>query len=128
LNLTLFGKLASSRCKVKLSSRNVHAAVNACVPACNPYIFRRLQLITYDLTSSTVPLPLIITTMAERFFDQVADVGSDEEDEELDEETGEVSSRQKRKGANGANLDDSSDEEDEDDDEEALRKVWDMCS
>jgi hypothetical protein len=48
------------------------------------------------------------------FFDNIADVGSEEEDEDFDEETGEVRSK-KTNGANG--LDDSSEEEDEDDDE-----------
>lgn len=59
--------------------------------------------------------------MADRFFDKVADVGSEEEeeDDDIDEETGEVKQRAKRSG----NLDDSSEEEDDDDDEEALRKV-----
>ncbi|KIW08794.1 uncharacterized protein PV09_00728 [Verruconis gallopava] len=60
--------------------------------------------------------------MADRFFDRVADVGSEEEDEEIDEETGEVIPRAVKNGTNGV-LDDSSEEEDEDDDEEALRKA-----
>jgi transcription elongation factor SPT6 len=60
--------------------------------------------------------------MADRFVDNVADVGSEEEDEEdFDEETGRVRSRSKANGANGE-LDDSSEEEDEDD-EEQLAKV-----
>jgi transcription elongation factor SPT6 len=60
--------------------------------------------------------------MADRFFDRVADVGSEEEDEEdFDEETGRVRSRSKANGANGG-LDDSSEEEDEDD-EEKIRAV-----
>ena len=48
------------------------------------------------------------------FFDQTADVGSEEEDEDFDEDTGEVRSK-KTNGTNG--IDDSSEEEDEDDDE-----------
>jgi transcription elongation factor SPT6 len=48
------------------------------------------------------------------FFDNVADVGSDEDDEDFDEETGEPRPK-KTNGAIGA--EDSSEEEDEDDDE-----------
>ena len=48
--------------------------------------------------------------MADRFFDRVADEGSDEE-EEVDEETGEVR-RSRANGANG-NIDDSSEEDEE---------------
>jgi transcription elongation factor SPT6 len=61
--------------------------------------------------------------MADRFFDQVADVGSDEDDEELDEEAGDRVSRLRKARVNGDLDDDSSDEEDDDDDEEALKKV-----
>ncbi|KAH7412051.1 SH2 domain-containing protein [Phaeosphaeria sp. MPI-PUGE-AT-0046c] len=48
------------------------------------------------------------------FFDQVADVGSEEDEEDYDEETGETRPK-KTNGTNG--IDDSSEEEDEDDDE-----------
>jgi hypothetical protein len=48
------------------------------------------------------------------FFDNIADVGSEEDEEDFDDETGEVRPK-KTNGANG--IDDSSEEEDEDDDE-----------
>jgi transcription elongation factor SPT6 len=58
---------------------------------------------------------LSISNMSTRdFFDNVADVGSDEDDEDFDEETGEARPK-KTNGATG--VEDSSEEEDEDDDE-----------
>lgn len=57
--------------------------------------------------------------MADKFVDNIAELGSEEEDEDYDEETGEAR-RSKPSRANGE-LDDSSEEEDEDDEEEERR-------
>lgn len=54
------------------------------------------------------------------FFDNQAELGSEEEDDDFDEETGESKPREKRRDPNG--IEDSS-EEDDDEDEEAERAV-----
>ncbi len=62
--------------------------------------------------------------MANEFFDDAAELGSEEDDEEFNEETGEP--RQRTNGVKGAGagaLDDSSEDDDEDDDEEAAAAV-----
>jgi hypothetical protein len=51
---------------------------------------------------------------ARDFFDNIADVGSEEDDEDFDDETGQVRPK-KSNGTNG--VDDSSEEEDDDDEE-----------
>lgn len=56
--------------------------------------------------------------MADQFFDNMAELGSEEDDEDFDAEAGER--RAKPSGENG--LDDSSEEED-DDDEDRIRQV-----